>query len=165
MYVNAAATPKFPSLGLIKYIYLYLSIYLSIYLERWQGPPHINKAKQCKFSCQFVYSVMKTKPVCLFCLFRQKNKLVSEDLSGEMYKPECIFKLTLNLEIMRCGFILYGRISIVMSCSCLPLSVADRFLLKMKVFKSTSQIYSVFKSLFRQQLVNVVVIKCSNRRT
>ena len=31
MYVNAAATPKFPSLGLIKYIYL--SINLSIYLS------------------------------------------------------------------------------------------------------------------------------------
>ena len=35
-------------------------------LERWQGPPHVNKAVVS------VYSVVKTKRVCLSSLFRQK---------------------------------------------------------------------------------------------
>ena len=36
-------------------------------LERWQGPPNINKVKQ--YDIVLVYSVMKTSRVCFFSLF------------------------------------------------------------------------------------------------
>ena len=49
-------------------------------LERWQGPPNVNKARQSEIVLSFkvkfvysVYSVMKTKGVCLFGLFRPKK--------------------------------------------------------------------------------------------
>ena len=44
-------------------------------LEKWQGPPHVNKEKlyKCVLFGQFVYSVMKTKRDWLFSLFRQKK--------------------------------------------------------------------------------------------
>ena len=39
----------------------------SLKLERWQGPPNINKVKQYDIvlQVQFVYSAVKTKRVCL----------------------------------------------------------------------------------------------------
>ena len=47
-------------------------------LERWQGPPHINKVKQYEIVLSFkvrllVYSVVRRKRVCLFSLFRQEQ--------------------------------------------------------------------------------------------
>ena len=50
-------------------------------LEKWQGPPDINKVNiSFKVSFCFLFLIRKTKRVCLYSLFRHKGS-VNEDLS------------------------------------------------------------------------------------
>lgn len=63
-------------------------------LERWQGPPHLNKENGMKLCCpfgQFVYSaqsVMKRMRVCLFSSFRHLKKSQSKKIF--LFRLKCL---------------------------------------------------------------------------
>ena len=61
-------------------------------LERWQGPPHMNKVKQHKLCCPL-------RSVCLFSLFSHENKdsLNIEFVYAEKNQPMKIFLFSLKL--------------------------------------------------------------------
>ena len=61
---------------------------LSLKLERWQGPPHINKVKQYETVLSFKLSLFiqswkRGEAVCLFSLFRHKKKRSEKSFSSD----------------------------------------------------------------------------------